>query len=107
MRALKTQYMNPTQSMCFAEQRILPMVAEKMKVPTEALIDYHAFENQDFFTHIWGFKNELCQSPQKEYTFCKRLIRRIRNEFPNHSINDVLDSFLPETKVLKYEMSEL
>lgn len=71
--------------MVFAEQRLLPMCAQKMGVY------YTAFSNlerlfthgENFFTHTWGMKQQMRDIPELRYDFCKRCVNRIINDFPD------------------------
>ena len=82
MRALRNDAIDPTVSMCFAEQRILPMCAAAHGVPLRTLLDVDALNEQDFITHLWGHKNELAASPERRVAYCLRCVLRILRDFP-------------------------
>lgn len=71
--------------MVFAEQRLLPMCAQKMG------LYYSSFSNmerlfthgENYFTHTWGMKQQMRDIPDLRYDFCKRCIERIINNFPD------------------------
>lgn len=90
MNSLDTNNVNPTHSMCFTEQRILPMVAKVKNNSIETLIDYRDFENQDTVTHIWGYKTELGKSKEKQESLCRELINRIEYDFSWYNIPNCL-----------------
>ncbi|MCR5251077.1 MAG: hypothetical protein K6E50_10775 [Lachnospiraceae bacterium] len=69
--------------MVFAEQRILPMVAQ------ERGLSLHAFcarmeelREQDRFTHLWGHKNVLKFNMDERRIFVRRCMDRMKREFP-------------------------
>lgn len=80
-------------SMVFAEQRLLSMCAkEKNKIIT-TLLDFNALNNQNDFTHIWGYKQILKTNKVERYSFCKKCIKRIFTDFPQekNTINNIQD----------------
>lgn len=79
--------LNPVTAMCFAEQRILPMVANAEKKSMGYLLDLGMDVNaQDFITHVWGFKGVLTEVPEANAEFCDRCRRRIHEEFPEFKL---------------------
>lgn len=82
MRALRNDAIDPTVSMCFAEQRILPMCAASHGVPLRTLLDEDALNDQTFLTHLWGHKGELEASPERRVAYCLRCVLRILRDFP-------------------------
>ena len=71
--------------MVYAEQRLLSMCAEYLKVPTETLLDKdRLFLKQDDFTHLWGAKQVLRDDKAEEERFRSRCARRIRQDFPEY-----------------------
>ena len=79
---LRNDAIDPTVSMCFAEQRILPMCAAAHGVPLRTLLDVNALNDQAFITHLWGHKNELAASPERRIAYCLRCVLRILRDFP-------------------------
>ncbi|MDR3766976.1 MAG: hypothetical protein Q3Y08_08115 [Butyricicoccus sp.] len=81
--------------MVFAEQRLLAMLAQKQGVPLLALSDLPALftSGQTYFTHVWGFKQQMQQEPTLLEGFCRRCASRLRRDAPAWA--DVLRS-LPE-----------
>ena len=74
--------LNPVTAMCFAEQRILPMIAKTQKQDMAYLFHLMDANQQDFATHTWGFKTILRSNPQANEEFCMRCVRRIMTDFP-------------------------
>ena len=54
MDALSTKNLSPVQSMCFVEQRLLPICAKEKNITVSTLLDVKKLEEQDFVTHLWG-----------------------------------------------------
>ena len=82
MRALQNAEIDPTVSMCFAEQRILPMCAAAQNVPLRTLLNENTLNDQTIITHLWGHKNELAASPEQRVAYCLRCVLRLLNDFP-------------------------
>lgn len=82
MAALEPSDLHPTVTMCFAEQRILPMCARAMGTPLAWLLDDRALNAQTFVTHLWGYKNTLAASPEAREAFCRGCARRIALDDP-------------------------
>lgn len=82
MYALRNGDIDPVVSMCFAEQRILPMYAHARGVEVRTLLDEHALDEQTFVTHLWGHKQELGSSPERRVAFCLGCVLRILEDFP-------------------------
>ncbi|MDO5142079.1 MAG: hypothetical protein Q4D31_03580 [Eubacteriales bacterium] len=71
--------------MVFAEQRLLAMCAAQQSVRVAALSDLSALFDgaQDgFFTHVWGFKQQMRDEPALYDDFCRRCAARLRRDFP-------------------------
>ncbi len=72
--------------MVFAEQRLLGMCANAMHIPIDALStpeDLFAGQQQDF-THVWGFKQEMYENPDARRDFCRSCAARIAHDFPEY-----------------------
>ena len=82
MRALRGGETDPVVTMCFAEQRILPMCAQASGAPLRALLDEDALDDQQFVTHLWGHKGELADSPERRIEYCLRCTLRLLTDFP-------------------------
>lgn len=83
MRALRNPDVDPVVSMCFAEQRILPMCAAARGVRLQTLLDDGtALDDQRFVTHLWGHKNTLAASPERRVAYCLDCVLRILTDFP-------------------------
>lgn len=82
MRALRNLDVDPTVSMCFAEQRVLPMCAAARGVTLHTLLDLFALDDQRFVTHLWGHKGELAASPESRVRYCLGCVLRILSDFP-------------------------
>lgn len=76
---------DPLIYMVFAEQRLLAMCAEEKHIDLYALSNtedlFHS--KQKCFTHVWGYKRYIRSSPQIRERFCKRCIKRIKEDFPD------------------------
>ena len=69
--------------MVYAEQRLIAMCAEYLKVKVETLLDKDKlFLPQSDFTHLWGAKQKLREDKNEEENFCKRCAQRIRQDYP-------------------------
>ena len=75
---------NPLTYMVFAEQRLLPMLAAQQRVPLAAFSDLPALfaSGQTYFTHIWGFKQQMQQNPALLDAFCRRCAVRLLQDAP-------------------------
>lgn len=82
MRALRGGDMDPVVTMCFAEQRLLPMCAQARGIPLDTLLDEYDLDAQGFVTHLWGHKGELSDSPDKRVEFCLSCVLRLLTDFP-------------------------
>lgn len=70
--------------MVFAEQRLLAMCAARKHIRAAALSDLEALftgAQQGFFTHIWGFKQQMRDEPALYEDFCRRCAARLRRDF--------------------------
>jgi hypothetical protein len=74
--------LNNTATMVFAEQRLLAICAGSQGVPVKSLLDIDGLENQNRYTHVWGFKNSLRTDKKEKTDFCIRCVKRILNDFP-------------------------
>ena len=74
--------------MVFAEQRLLAMCAEKKLAHAAALSDLPALfggAQNGYFTHIWGFKQQMRENPELYEDFCRRCAARLQKDFPEES----------------------
>lgn len=71
--------------MVFAEQRLLPMLAKQHGLPICSLMELPELfcSGQDWFTHIWGFKQQMRQNEQTYKDFCTRCAKRLQKDFPD------------------------
>ncbi|MGO5028169.1 DUF6734 family protein [Candidatus Agathobaculum pullicola] len=72
--------------MVFAEQRLLAMCAARKHIRVTALSDLESLftgSQQGFFTHIWGFKQQMRDEPALHEDFCRRCAARLRRDFPD------------------------
>ena len=76
---------DPLIYMVFAEQRLLAMCAEERQMDLYALSNMEELfkTSQKRFTHIWGYKRYIRSNPKARESFCKKCIKRIKNDFPN------------------------
>ena len=71
-----------------AEQRLLAMCAEKKLAHAAALSDLPALfggAQNGYFTHIWGFKQQMRENPELYEDFCRRCAARLQKDFPEES----------------------
>lgn len=70
--------------MVFAEQRLLAMYAAKNNAKLVSFFDLTQLfsGNQQYFTHVWGYKQHLRQQPEAYAAFCRRCACRIARDFP-------------------------
>ena len=69
--------------MVFAKQRLLPMLAKQHGLSICSLMELPELfsSGQDWFTHIWGFKQQMHQSKHLYHEFCTRCAKRLQNTF--------------------------
>lgn len=82
MRALRATDADPVVTMCFAEQRILPMCTAARDIGLRTLLDGDALDGQSFVTHLWGHKDELARSAERRVEYCLGCVLRIVRDFP-------------------------
>lgn len=82
---VETEGLTPVQTMCFAEQRILPMCAAAEAQTMSYLMEMGEVFRQNYMTHTWGFKNILRHSRQAREDFCTRCAMRIFRDFPEEA----------------------
>lgn len=83
MRAAANSECDPVVSMCFAEQRVLPMCIKSVGMQLAYLMDsVEEMHAQNFITHVWGYKRVLAESSSERHSFCRRCMRRILHDFP-------------------------
>lgn len=71
--------------MVFAEQRLLAMCAAKKQIPVQELQPLSALfngEQEGYFTHVWGFKQQMRDEPRLYDDFCRRCAARLVRTFP-------------------------
>ena len=75
--------------MVFAEQRLLAMCAQEKKIRTAALSDLPALfggAQNGYFTHIWGFKQQMRENPALYEDFCRKCANRLTRDFPEAAV---------------------
>lgn len=82
MRALRDTSANTAVTMCFAEQRILPMCARANGAALETLFDGAPTEGQTLATHLWGYKDVLARDGAKRTEYCLGCVLRILTDHP-------------------------
>ncbi len=75
---------DPVPRMCFAEQRILPMLAKQHGKIIDPMLDQYALDDQTTMTHIWGDKNKLINSQERREQMCISCMRRLLMDFPEY-----------------------
>lgn len=71
--------------MVFAEQRLLAMCAREKGIRIAALSDLPALfggAQNGYFTHIWGFKQQMRENPALYEDFCRKCAARLQRDFP-------------------------
>jgi hypothetical protein len=72
----------------FVEQRLYPMCAAELRVPTGFFLRDYADERladgsaNDAVTHLWVYKQRLMRDVQERRRVCFRMARRILRDFP-------------------------
>lgn len=73
--------------MVFAEQRLLAMCAAKKGRTISSFFPGSTdIENQDIFTHLWGYKNILKFNYKERTAYNKKIYDRIVAEFPEEKM---------------------
>jgi len=103
MRSLSGGDVTPVTAMCFAEQRILPMCANAYRQSMGYLLDVERVQQQDFATHIWGYKRTLETSRHERMVFCAMCIKRIIQDFPDYELVIASNSQLKDSYSLYRE----
>lgn len=87
-------------NMVFAEQRLISMCADDMGIEINELmnLDILSKGTQNYFTHIWGYKNQLKINREKRKNFCIKCIKRILKDFPEYediiaNMNEVMEYY--------------
>jgi len=106
MRSLAGGDVTPVTAMCFAEQRILPMCAKAYGQSMGYLLGVERVRQQDFATHIWGYKRTLEASCQERKAFCVMCIKRIIQDFPDYEPVIASNSQLKDSYSLYREQTE-
>lgn len=71
--------------MVFAEQRLLSICAEELKIGSQVLMDKdELFFPREDYTHIWGAKRVMRTDPGSLSDFCTRARDRIKHDFPEY-----------------------
>ncbi|MDR1753545.1 MAG: hypothetical protein LBR74_01385 [Eubacterium sp.] len=71
--------------MVFAEQRLLSVCAEELKMPVQVLLNKNrVFFPQKKFTHLWGAKRIMREDKRSEKEFTDRCKNRILSDFPEY-----------------------
>ncbi|MGN0149486.1 MAG: DUF6734 family protein [Clostridia bacterium] len=83
---------DPLKYMVFAEQRLLPMCADKMNLYYSAFSDLNRLftHAENYFTHTWGMKQQMRDIPELRFDFCKRCFDRIIRDYPH--MKDILSN---------------
>ena len=70
--------------MVFAEQRLISMCAVKLgkQIHTFSTLSELFNQEQNFYTHIWGYKETLRRDCNAANQFCQQCANRIRHDFP-------------------------
>ncbi len=71
-----------TSQMVFAEQRLLSMCADYIGVEIKTFLGANQQINQNYFTHIWGYKDIMKKKIKERKKFCIKSIKRIITDYP-------------------------
>lgn len=71
--------------MVFAEQRLLAMLAENYRVRALSDIESLFTSGQQYFTHVWGFKQQMRDDPQAYDAFCGKCAARLLCDHPREA----------------------
>lgn len=82
MLSLRPMQLDACITMCFAEQRLLPMCAAAKGRHLQFLFREDELWKQDLATHVWGHKQVLASDADARDEFCAGCVRRILYEFP-------------------------
>lgn len=85
--------------MVFAEQRLLAMCAKKTGIRAVTLNDLPMlFDGGQcgYYTHVWGFKQQMRENPLLYADFCRRCAVRLTRDFPDAAKKLSGISFLAE-----------
>lgn len=74
--------------MVFAEQRLLSMLAARAHVPLDFFMDLPELflSGQTWFTHVWGFKQQMMTDRAQYDGFCTRCANRLMRDFPDAAL---------------------
>ena len=84
--------------MVFAEQRLLPICAKKLRLQITVLSNLEQLfkDGERYFTHTWGMKQQMRDMPELRVDFCMRCAARIRRDFPEWAdILGKIDCLMP------------
>lgn len=76
---------DPLCYMVFAEQRLLSMCADALGMSIQPLLSIDKLWENEKFTHIWGAKQAMRESPAQRKKFCDRCLQRLREDFFEYS----------------------
>ena len=85
MKYLQTENLDPVQSMCFTEQRLLPICAKESGRSLSFLLTPEQISGQNFLTHTWGYKQLFRVNQNARKRFCERCVHRIITDFPEEA----------------------
>ena len=97
INSLDKSQVDPIVSMCFAEQRLLPMCAKASGIKVEPLLDMNNLDDQCMATHIWGYKSQIAASSTEMEKLCMDCVGRIIVDFPEWE-----DRLLKNKRLQKY-----
>lgn len=78
---------DPLRYMVFAEQRLINMCAAKLGIEVRAFSHLARLfaHGEKCFTHTWGMKQQMRDTPWLRRDFCLRCDARIRREYPQYA----------------------
>lgn len=72
---------DPLIYMVLAEQRLLAMLTADCRVRDLSTLEELFTSGQRYFTHIWGFKQQMRDDPAVYEAFCRQCAGRLRHDF--------------------------
>lgn len=84
--------------MVFAEQRLLPIIAEKLGLTVNARFPLASdIGQQTTFTHLWGHKNILKFNYEERFKYCNKILQRLETSY-----HDAFETVIKLDEVRRY-----
>ncbi len=69
----------------FAEQRLLAMCAKSSNVELKSFCKEEELQEQNSYTHLWGYKQTLRDQPDVALKFCTDVVTRLVSDFEEYN----------------------